>query len=124
VPGVGVGSAQVAEPFVAPVREIAVRAAAPRAEIGRLLVSDAPGAREARIDLRGGALGGASIHLAAAGGCIEVRLGAPTDAARIALAAVIDRASLQLRSRGIVVRPGASLDTGARKNPRDGRERS
>jgi hypothetical protein len=103
-------------------REISVRAAAPRAEVARLLVGPARVAPEARVELRGGVFAGTSIHLVAGAGGVEVRLGAPTEAARLALASVIDRVGLHLRSRGIVMRPGAPADTGSRRQ-RDNRER-
>jgi hypothetical protein len=103
-------------------REISVRATAPAPEVARLLVGQAH-AREARIELSGGVFAGSSIHLVAAPGGVEARLGAPNEAARLALASVLDRVGHHLRSRGIVMRPGAPLDTGSRQRRRDGRER-
>jgi hypothetical protein len=108
----------------APIREVSVRAAAPAAEVARVLVGQAHAAREARIELGGGLFAGSTIHLAAAaGGGLEVRLGAPTEAVRLALASALDRVGHHLRSRGIVMRPGAPLDTGSRQSRRDGRPR-
>ncbi|HVU51523.1 MAG TPA: hypothetical protein VHL80_12600 [Polyangia bacterium] len=92
-------------------------------EIARLLVGQSHGVGEARIQLAGGIFAGASIHLVTAPGGLEARLGAPTEAARAALASVLDRVGHHLRSRGIVMRPGAPLDTGSRQRQRDGRER-
>jgi hypothetical protein len=103
-------------------REVSVRAPAPAPEIARLLIKPAHAAPEARIEL-GGLFAGSSIHLVTAPGGVEVRLGAPNEAARLALASMIDRVGLYLRSRGIVMRPGASLDTGSRQRQRDRRER-
>jgi hypothetical protein len=110
-------------PFAAPLRELAIPAVAPRPEVARLLIAQAHAVPEARIELRGGLLAGASIHLVSAPGGVEVRLGAPTEAARVALAGMIDRVGLHLRSRGIVIRPGAPLDTGSRQSQRDERGR-
>ncbi len=98
-----------------------MRAVAPRPEIARLLIGQAHTAHEARIELGGGVLAGTSIHLVSAPGGVEVRLGAPTEAARLALASVMDRVGHRLRSRGIVIKAGAALDTGARQSQRDGR---
>jgi hypothetical protein len=103
-------------------REVSVRAVAPAPQIARLLIGQAHASREARIEL-GGRFAGSSIHVVTAPGGVEVRLGAPTEAARLALASVIDRVGLHLRSRGIVMRSGASLETGSRQRQRDGRER-
>ncbi|HEV3031807.1 MAG TPA: hypothetical protein VG319_09195 [Polyangia bacterium] len=107
-----------------PGTEISVRAVAPRPEVARLLVGQPRAAPEARVELRGGVFVGTSIpiHLVAGARGVELRLGAPTEAARLALASVIDRVGLHLRSRGIVMRPGASSDTGPRRQ-RDDRER-
>jgi hypothetical protein len=111
-------------PPEAPIREVSVRAVAPATEVARVLVGQAHAAREARIELGGGFLAGSTIHLtAAAGGGVEVRLGSPTEAARLALASALDRVGLHLRSRGIVMRPGAPLDTGSRQGRREGRPR-
>ncbi len=125
-PGSGAGAApELSRPvpqLASPAREISVRAVAPRAEVARLLVGQARAAPEARVELRGGVFAGTSIHLVAGVGGVEVRLGAPTEAARLALASVIDRVGLHLRSRGIVMRPGAPADTGSRRQ-RDDRER-
>jgi hypothetical protein len=104
-------------------REMSVRAAAPAPEVARLLVGQAHGTREARIELAGGIFAGASIHLVTAPGGVEARFGASTEAARAALASVLDRVGHHLRSRGIVMRPGAPLDTGSRQKQRDGRGR-
>jgi hypothetical protein len=109
--------------FAPAAREISVRAAAPRPEIARLLVAPPHAPPEARIELRGGLFAGTSIHVVTAPGGVEVRLGAPTEAARLALASVIDRVGHHLRSRGIVMRPGASLDSGSRQQEREGRPR-
>jgi hypothetical protein len=93
-------------------------------EIARLLVSDARAtAREARVELGGGMFAGAAIHLVSGAGGIEARLAAPTEAARAALAGVMDRVGLHLRSRGIVLKAGAPLDTGSRQSPREGRDK-
>jgi len=92
-------------------------------QVVRLLVGQAQAAREARIELGGGIFAGSSIHLVMAPGGVEARLGASTEAARAALASVLDRVGHHLRTRGIVMRPGASLDTGSRQRHRDGRER-
>jgi hypothetical protein len=108
--------------LAAPTREVSVRAVAPRPEISRLLVGQAHAAQEARIELRGGVFAGTSIQLSTTASGVEVRLGAPTEAARLALASVVDRVGLHLRSRGIVIRTGAPLDTGSRQNRRDQRE--
>jgi len=120
--GAGAASASARFPLLAaPVREVSVRALAPRPEVARVLVGQAQRAQEAHVELRGGVFAGTSIHLVAGAGEVEVRLSAPTEAARLALAGVIDRVGLQLRSRGIVVRPGASADTGSRQRQRDNR---
>ena len=117
------GEARPAAPFVAPPREVSVRAAAPRPEISRLLVAPPHAPPEARIELRGGIFAGAAIRIVPAPGGVEVRLGAPTEAARAALEGAIDRARHRLGSRGIVMRPGASLDSGSRQNERERRGR-
>jgi hypothetical protein len=78
----------------------------------RILVAEGHGASEARIELRGGALAGASIHLVTDAAGIHVRLAAPTDAAQRVLAAAIDRARLHLRARGIVVRAERVVEMG------------
>jgi hypothetical protein len=126
-PGAGAAPA-VSRPvpqLASPAREVSVRAVAPRAEVARLLVGQLRAAPEARVELRGGIFAGTSIHLVAGAGGVEVRLGAPTEAARLALASVIDRVGLHLRSRGIVMRPA---DAGSRRqrderDQRDERER-
>ena len=97
-----------------------MRAVAPRPELARLLIGQAHAAHEARIELGGGVLAGTSIHLVSGPGGVEVRLGAPTEAARLALASVIDRVGQRLRSRGIVIKSGAALETGSRQSGRDG----
>jgi hypothetical protein len=102
-------------------REISVRAV-PRPEVARLLIGQAQAASQARIELAGGVFAGSSIHLVAARGGVEARLDAPNEAARAALAGVLDRVGHQLRSRGIVLRPGANLDIGSRPRRHDGRE--
>jgi hypothetical protein len=103
-------------------REVSVRAVASPPSISRLLVGHGQVTKEARIEL-GGPLAGATIHLATGASGIEVRVGAPNDAARAALAHVIDRARLRLGSRGIVVRPGAPLETGSRHSQHERRDR-
>jgi hypothetical protein len=108
-------------PDLAP-REISVRAIAPQPSISRVLVGHAQSVREARIEL-GGPLAGSAIHVATGPGGIEVRVAAPNEVARAALAAVIDRARLRLGSRGIVVRPGAPLQSGSRHSQRERRDR-
>jgi hypothetical protein len=110
-------------PLAAPAREVSVRAVAPRPEVARVLVGQAHAAQEARIELRGGLLAGSSIRLVTTANGVEARLGAPTEAARLALTSVIDRVGLHLRSRGIVMRPGAPLDTGSRQSERDQRQK-
>lgn len=110
-------------PLAVPAREVSVRAVAPRPEVARVLVGQAHAAQEARIELRGGLLAGASIRLVTTANGVEARLGAPTEAARLALASVIDRVGLHLRSRGIVMRPGAPLETGSRQSERDQRQK-
>jgi len=130
-PGAGRGFGVDVSPFegvrLAPAitapREASVRGVSAPVEVTRLLVGHARAAREARIELGGGALAGASIHLVATPSGVEARVSAPNEAARFALAGVLDRVGLHLRSRGIVMRPGASLDTGSRQSQRDGRGR-
>jgi hypothetical protein len=100
---------------------VSVRALAPPPEVARLLIGGAHALPEARIELGGGAFAGASIHLAAAAGGVEVRVVAATEAARAALATLLDRVGLQLRARGIVMRSGAPLDAGSRHRQRDAR---
>jgi hypothetical protein len=107
----------------APIVEVSVRAAPPAAEVARVLLGEAHAAREARIELGGGVFAGSAIHLVTASGGVEVRVGAMTEAARLALVTALDRVGLHLRSRGIVMRPGAPLDTGSRQSRRDGRQR-
>lgn len=109
--------------FAPAARETSVRAAAPRPEIARVLVAPSQASPQARIELRGGLFAGTSIHVVMAPGGVEVRLGAPTEAARLALASVIDRVGHHLRARGIVMRPGAPLDSGSRQREREGRPR-
>lgn len=103
-------------------REISVRAIAPQPSISRVLVAHAQSAKEARIEL-GGPLAGSAIHVATGPSGIEVRVAAPNEVARAALAEVIDRARLRLGSRGIVVRPGAPLQSGSRHSQRERRDR-
>jgi hypothetical protein len=96
---------------------------APAAAVTRLAglyLGQGAASREARLEFRGGALGGTTLHLVSGAGGVEVRAGAPTDSARQALAQVIDRVGLRLRSRGIVVRAGRDLDSGARDGGRGG----
>jgi hypothetical protein len=107
----------------APIREVSVRAVSAPVEVARVLIGQAHTAREARIELGGGLFAGSTIHVVTALGGVEVRLGASTEAARLALASALDRVGLHLRSRGIVMRPGAPLDTGSRQSRRDGRSR-
>jgi hypothetical protein len=88
----------------------------------RLLVGQGAIGREARVEFRAGALAGASVHLVSGAAGLEVRFAAPSELARQMLAGVLDRARLHLQSRGIVVRPGASVDIGSRQKQNDGRE--
>jgi hypothetical protein len=118
-----VASAPLEPPARSVVREVSVRAVAPPPEVARLLVGRAPAGAEARIELGGGPFAGASIHLAVAGGGVEVRVVAGTELARAALGTLIDRVGLHLRARGIVMRTGASSEMGSRNRQRDGRER-
>jgi hypothetical protein len=113
-------------PPESPIREVSVRAVAPAAEVARVLVGQAQAAREARIELGGGlACGlfvGSTLHLTAvAGGGVEVRLRARPRRGGRRLASALDRVGLHLQSRGIVMRPGAPLDTGSRQSRREGR---
>jgi hypothetical protein len=111
-------------PFLVCPREESVRSVAARPEIARVLVGQERTAPEARIELRGGALSGASIHLVAGpGGRLEARLGVPTEAARVALAALLDRARHSLGSRGIVLREAASMNPGSKRQERERHER-
>jgi hypothetical protein len=103
-------------------REISVRAIAPQPSVSRVLVGHVESAKEARIEL-GGPLAGSAIHVSTGSAGIEVRVAAPNEVARAALAAVIDRARLRLGSRGIVVRPGAPLQSGSRQSQRERRDR-
>lgn len=105
-----------------PPREPVARPAPIAAADPRLLVGQAGAGREARIEFRAGALAGATVHLVSGAAGLEVRVAAPSELARQTLAGVIDRARLHLWSRGIVVRPGASVDIGSRQRQRDGRE--
>ena len=88
--------------------------------IARVLVGQGASVREARLELRGGVLGGAAIHLVSGAGGLEVRLGAPSEPARVALAAMIDRVGQELRSRGIVMRAGRDLERGSKDGGRGG----
>jgi hypothetical protein len=110
----------VREPLLVVERRAPPRAVGPAPSIARVLVGQGPCAREARIEFRGGALGGASIHLVSGADGLEVRLGASSDPARQALAQLIDRVGLHLRSRGIVVRAGQGLQTGTKDRGRGG----
>jgi hypothetical protein len=83
-----------------------------------LLVAQASAAREARIDLSGGSFAGASIHVASRPDGIEIRIGAPSDLTRETLSRLVDHVGLRLRSRGIVVRTGRSLDARSRDRER------
>jgi hypothetical protein len=122
--GLALGPPEGGRPAPLPLAErVSVRAATAPAEVTRLLVGQGQAAREARIQLGGGPLAGSSIHLTVTPAGVEARVGAPTEAARLALAGVLDRVGLHLRSRGIVMRPGASLDTGSRHDQRGGRGR-
>lgn len=94
------------------------------APVARVLVAEGRGAPEARIELRSGALAGASIHLVTDASGIQLRLAAPTEAARRVLAEAIDRARLLLRTRGIVVRAERVVQTegtAGRGRPEHGR---
>ena len=106
-----------------PPRELVSRPAPIAPPDTRLLVGQGAVGREARVEFRSGPLAGASVHLVSGAAGLEVRLSAPSDLARQTLAGVIDRARLHLRSRGIVVRPGASVDIGSRQRHNDGREK-
>jgi hypothetical protein len=88
--------------------------------IARVLLGQGAAAHEARLELRGGAFGGAAIHLVSGAAGLEVRLGAPSEPARQALAQVIDQVGLRLRSRGIVLRAGRALESGTKEGGRDG----
>lgn len=79
----------------------------------RILVSDGRASPEARIELRSGLLAGASIHVVAEPAGIRLHLSAPTEAARRALTAAVDRARHLLGTRGIVVRAEGVVETGA-----------
>jgi hypothetical protein len=103
--------------------ELVSRPAPVAAPDARLLVGQGAVGREARVEFRSGPLAGASVHLVSGAAGLEVRLAAPSELARQTLAGVIDRARLHLRSRGIVVRPGASVDIGSRQRHNDGREK-
>ena len=103
--------------------EPASRPAPVAASDARLLVGQGAVGREARVEFRSGPLAGASVHLVSGTTGLEVRLAAPSELARQTLAGVIDRARLHLRSRGIVVRPGAAVDIGSRQRNNDGREK-
>lgn len=109
----------------APAAPLAPRAVdAPVMAGARVLVGQGTAAHEARIDLRGGALAGTSIHVSSRADGIEVRIGAGTDETRETLARLVDHVGLRLRSRGIVMRTGRALETRARdrerEQPRDG----
>jgi hypothetical protein len=101
----------------------AARASPTSATDPRLLVGQGAVGREARVEFRAGVLAGASVHLVSGATGLEVRVAAPTELARQTLAEIIDRARLQMRSRGIVMRPGASVDIGSRQRQNEGREK-
>jgi hypothetical protein len=106
------------EPTLIEHRPVARPSAPP--PVARILLGQGPWAREARLELRGGVLGGTAIHLVSRVGGVEVRLDAASEPARVALAAVIDRVGLQLRSRGIVMRAGRALESGSKERGRGG----
>lgn len=78
----------------------------------RVLLAEHKTTPEARIELRSGALAGASINVAADPSGVLLRLAAPTEAAHRALAVAVDRARLLLGTRGIVVRAERVVETG------------
>jgi hypothetical protein len=91
--------------------------------IARVLLGQGPSVNEARLELRGGVLGGAAIHLVSGTEGVEVRLGAASEPARQVLAQMIDRVGLRLRSRGIVMRAGQALESGTKDGGRGGNAR-
>jgi hypothetical protein len=101
----------------------AARPAAPAPAVARLFVGQGTSANEARLELRGGVLGGAAIHLVSEAGGVQVRVGAPSEPARLALGRLLDHVGLRLRSRGIVMRAGRDLAGETKHGGRGGARR-
>jgi hypothetical protein len=114
----GVVPAAVTPPEVGHLRGPARAAAITGIAPPRVLLAESKTVPEARIELRGGALAGASINVAADPSGIVLRLSAPTEAAHRALSVAVDRARLLLGTRGIVVRAERVVEAGVKQERR------
>jgi hypothetical protein len=99
------------------------RPAEPAPAVARLLLGHGARTNEARLELRGGVWSGSAIHLVSQTGGVEVRLGASTESARVALGRLLDQVGLRLRSRGIVMRAGRDLASDSKAGGRGGARR-